>query len=902
MATVHRDTAHSVKIDGHWYDMADGDVVAINQLGIFERKFTVGDASADSDDYLSSLIMRDFSGGIGIEDSDEGADTTRFWFGVIDSRSPKMLAPPPKVTQVAGPQAGACRPLGVVGTQFYCAFDNDVYGWKDSTSEWHVTANALGGAPVNKPVAFDGRVWIPLGSNGIDFVTESNASNGTLTVDTSRATPEAAALAIYDNILYAIATDGDLWQLAVGSTTWGAVNDSSTTQLRLHQGETPKNLVTYFDRSGAPTLWVITDQSAYMFDTSAIKWRQSNIKFPPHPDFGRSVAVWRPGEDLWIAAATDVVRQTTGNSIVPLSSGLSRDQGLPQQYRGIIQDLIPEISHLYALVGGVSDVATGAYIYDATIGTSGSGDSNFDGPNQVAISPADGSIYVADTANNRLKKHDNAGTYVSQITSLTGITGVCVDASGNVYIARQNGADATRTKYNSSHVQQWTSTSSISLGTAHVATDGTSFYFVNPNADLIAVRACSDGSGSTSYGGSGTGNGQFDTPYGIATDGTHLYIVDQGNSRVQKLTVAGAYVTQWGSSGSGDGQFQTPTGIAINPNTGNIFVTDTGRDDVQEFSPTGAFIRRFGSSGSSNGQFLAPTGIAFTSDGTSIYVADSTNDELQEFASQTGGALSAYPTLHAWTGTGWHCLWAKSVTDYVPTWGVISAPTTHYRLWWGMSDEDAYYMDLRRTFYNPLQGFQAGLDHFADTGFLLTSKFDAGMLGFDKLASHMTFFPHSASTDETITIEFSIDDGGWELLGVVNAKRKWNFTFGSGGNSKGRVFNTIQFRFTFERGSVDTLAALYKAATLLFVKIPQNARSQVFPILLPKGDTNTRGSASAQSDRLDALNDSREFFDIEYGGKTYEHCRIAGITGYDQTSDGGGQRNVNIIWIPVEAD
>lgn len=919
MATLHRDTTHAVKIDGNWYELPEGEVVTINQLGIFERKFTVGDASADSDDYLSSLIMRDFSGGIGIEDSDEGADTTRFWFGVIDSRSPRMLAPPPKVTQVAGPQAGSPYPIGVVGTQFYMAFDDDAYGWNDTGNAWHVTANDVGTAPVNKSVAFDGRVWIPRGSSGITYVTESNASNGTLAITTA-ATPEAVALAVWNNVLYALASDGDLWKLVVGTTTWGPVENSALTQLRLNQSDAPKNLVTYFDRSGAPTLWAVSDRSAYMFNESAVEWRQSNIQFPPHPDFGRSVAVWRPGEDLWIAAATDVVRQTTGNSVVPLSSGLSRDQGLPQQYRGVIKDLIPEISHLYALVGGVLDVSTG-YLYSATTGTTGTGNGQFKYPRGIAVDGS-GNVFVCDSFNFRIQKFNSSLVYQAQAGSsgtgdgqfgTNGPHDIAMDASGNFYVT-----DLTNDrvqKFNSSLVYQSQFGSagtgdgqfSDPVGIAINLTTG-GIYVTDVGNSRIQYFT-SSGVYSGKWGSAGSGPGQFgSTSLSLDINQTtgDVYVTDVTNDRVQQFTSAGVFIRTWGTSGSGDGQFQFPRAIAIHPVTGNVFVSDATRGDVQEFTSAGVFVRKFGSVGTGSGQFTDCRGLAFDSTGAALYASDlnitptSNPQRIQKFTSSSAGQLNAYPTLMAWTGTGWHCLWAKTVTDYVPTAGAISAPTTHYRLWWGMSDEDAYYLDLRRTFYNPLQGFRAGIDHFTD-GWLLTSKFDAGMLGFDKVASHMTIFPHSATTAETITIEYSIDDGGWELLGVVDETREWNFMFGTGG--VGRVFNTIQFRFSLKGGvSVDTLAALLKAATLLFIKVPQNARSQVFPIILPKQEKHPWGSARAQSDRLDALNSSNEFFDIEYGGRTYEHCRIAGITGYDQTSDGGGQRNVNIIWIPVEAD
>src|SRR5438132_8137239 len=73
----------------------------------------------------------------------------------------------------------------------------------------------------------------------------------------------------------------------------------------------------------------------------------------------------------------------------------------------------------------------------------------------------------------------------------------------------------------------------------------------------------------TQWGTPGSGNGEFNRPYGVAVDAAgDVYVVDWereslgGNSRIQKFTGTGTYLTQWGSPGSGNGQFQNPSGVA----------------------------------------------------------------------------------------------------------------------------------------------------------------------------------------------------------------------------------------------------------------------------------------------------------------------------------------------------
>ena len=59
-------------------------------------------------------------------------------------------------------------------------------------------------------------------------------------------------------------------------------------------------------------------------------------------------------------------------------------------------------------------------------------------------------------------------------------------------------------------------------------------------------------------------NGSFNSPYGVAVDTAgNVYVSDWGNNRVQKFDSNGNFLTKWGISGSGDGQFDVPTGVAV---------------------------------------------------------------------------------------------------------------------------------------------------------------------------------------------------------------------------------------------------------------------------------------------------------------------------------------------------
>lgn len=145
------------------------------------------------------------------------------------------------------------------------------------------------------------------------------------------------------------------------------------------------------------------------------------------------------------------------------------------------------------------------------------------------------------------------------------------------------------------------------------------------------------------WGSSGSGNGQFSAPSGVALDaGGNVYVADTGNHRIQKFTSAGTYVSQWGGFGSGNGQFSSPNGIAIAG--GNVYVVDTGNQRVQVFTTSGAYVSQWGTAGSGNGQFVQPLCVAVDGGGD-VYVTDGSLNRVQKF---TGAG--AYLTQWGTTG------------------------------------------------------------------------------------------------------------------------------------------------------------------------------------------------------------------------------------------------------------
>jgi len=124
-----------------------------------------------------------------------------------------------------------------------------------------------------------------------------------------------------------------------------------------------------------------------------------------------------------------------------------------------------------------------------------------------------------------------------------------------------------------------------------------------------------------------------------------VFVSDSNNDRVEKFTSSGVFLTTWGTSGSGNGQFNIPGHLCLD-STGNVYVADTFNSRVQEFTNIGTFLTSFGAMGSGNGQFFDPEGLALDTSGN-VYVADTgngqgtSNNRVEVFAPSSGSVGGA---------------------------------------------------------------------------------------------------------------------------------------------------------------------------------------------------------------------------------------------------------------------
>jgi ABC-type transport system substrate-binding protein/DNA-binding beta-propeller fold protein YncE len=217
---------------------------------------------------------------------------------------------------------------------------------------------------------------------------------------------------------------------------------------------------------------------------------------------------------------------------------------------------------LYVADAGRDHIAIllpGGQLYNFLGQGSGTGNYQFNWPHAVAISPSNGDIYVADTANQRIQVFNSARTYKATlgVTDVTGSDsrhfnyprGVAVDSSGNIFVADSDNQRVQKCK----------------LG-------GTGGYTCVPFA------------GQTGMGGSDFRNLNGPTAIAVGPDG-QVFVVDTWQNRVQVFGPDGAYRTTIGGDwGEGSGNLQTPNGVAVD-SSGNVYVADSWNARVVKYAP-----------------------------------------------------------------------------------------------------------------------------------------------------------------------------------------------------------------------------------------------------------------------------------------------------------------------------
>lgn len=323
----------------------------------------------------------------------------------------------------------------------------------------------------------------------------------------------------------------------------------------------------------------------------------------------------------------------SGLRVAPVYSGVFGSRGAGSgQFESVGLDAVAQSSGYVWVVDGVGGRVEqfnrrGEYLN--VFGSKGSEADQFNAPFGIAVSPVSGNVYVTDRLNYRVDELSSSGSFVRAFG-----WGV-VDGKAELEVCTS--ATKCRVGLKGSGNGEFGSGEYGSLG--GVAVDPNGHVWVVDEGNDRVEEFSETGEYLGQFGRAGNGSGQLSEPVAIAYDDGELYVSDAGNHRVDEFSLNGTSLGSFGSLGSGSGQFKKPYGITADPTSGELYVTDVENNRVEGFSRTGVFIWSFGSTGKGAGQFEVPDGVAVNTNGA-VYVGDSDAYNIQEWQRLPGTPLA----------------------------------------------------------------------------------------------------------------------------------------------------------------------------------------------------------------------------------------------------------------------
>jgi uncharacterized protein (TIGR03437 family) len=380
-----------------------------------------------------------------------------------------------------------------------------------------------------------------------------------------------------------------------------------------------------------------TGTAGYSGDNGPAASAQLNNPFGLALDSAGNLYIADTGNSVIREVSSGVISTVAGNGAVgfggdngPATSAvLSSPRGIAVDSAGILYIADTGNDRIRSVSAGVIGTTAG----NGVLGFTGDGGpataAQINTPTGIALDAA-GNLYIADYANNRIRKVTAGVISTVAGKGTPGYSGdgglatkaqlnqpyvITVDPSGNLYVA----------DFGNNRIRQ-------------VAVNG------------VIYTAAGNGTAGFSGDNGSPISAQLHFPSGIAFDTAgNLYFADYENNRVREVsagivtTVAGNGIAGFsGDAGAATAaQLNQPSAVAVD-SAGNLYIADTGNNRIRKVvGGTISTIAGNGTAGYSgdngvaaNAELNQPLGIAFDASGN-FYIADSANNRIRKIAAGT---------------------------------------------------------------------------------------------------------------------------------------------------------------------------------------------------------------------------------------------------------------------------
>jgi len=380
-----------------------------------------------------------------------------------------------------------------------------------------------------------------------------------------------------------------------------------------------------------------------------------------------------------VAQAQSIIQTVLGGSPVnvpALSATLNTPVGVAGDADGNLYVSVQGLNQIVKIdTSGMASVfaGTGANGFSGDGGPAAKAELN----NPVGLAmDASGNLYIADSGNNRIRKiapdgiistvagngkeaySGNGGPATS--AALNFPLAVAVDAGGNLYIADTSNS-VVRMVTPAGIITTFAGVNNAANGGDHgpatsaalnqpqgVAVDGAGNVYISDTGNNTVRVVGTNGiinQFAGNYGAGNTGDGGYATsallngPTGLAIDPSgNVYIVDQNNYRIRRVTPQGIISNYAGAGvqgGAGDGG--VATGATMNPRNifldqnGNLFIADGGNNRVREVTASNGVINTIAGNGLAA---ITPRGLVLKGD--ILYYSDLASNRIRSLNLTTG--------------------------------------------------------------------------------------------------------------------------------------------------------------------------------------------------------------------------------------------------------------------------